>query len=249
MDIGLRTLAERIEEGKWPALSCPECAGSLIVEKVEDIESRNSKNARDEEGWEPEWIQGRFVATARCHLCGEPVVLTGPYEVDLALMPNGQWFGEYARFYRVAATSPGLRLATVPPSTPVQVEGSFKEAAGALWSSPASAANCLRRGVEALLDAKRVRKTQTTKGRRSRLTTHTRIEILKDSQSKVAEALMAVKWIGNEGSHAQTLTVQNVLDGAEILEWAVDLAFSSREVQLKRRITQVNRAKGARGLN
>jgi hypothetical protein len=248
MGNGLRDLTKPVHAGQWPSLSCPYCTGSLVVVKVEEIQSQSSISSRDDDDWDPEWIFGRFVASAKCYLCGEPVIITGSYKTDADLTTDGKWFGEYASFYHVEATSPGLRLATTPPGTPAEVDEAFKEAASVLWSSPASAANTLRRGVEALLNAKRVKKTTLVKGKRSRLKTHARIELLKKTNLEVANALMAVKWIGNEGSHAQTLTVEDVLDGVEMLEWAVKSAFDTEDLKLKRRIALVNKAKGPRGL-
>lgn len=62
---------------------------------------------------------------------------------------------------------------------------------------------------------------------------------------EVANALMAVKWIGNDGSHDGKLTVDDVLDGVDMLEHALNLLYGDQD-DILRRIAVVNRDRGVR---
>ncbi len=151
----------------------------------------------------------------------------------------------YDTFYNIRGTTPGLRMIDIPERTPRAVNLLVHEAAEILFSNPLAAAGTLRRAVEAMLDNLKVRKTKTTKkGKRVRMSTHGRVLLLEDKRRDVAKALLAVKWIGNSGSHeANSLTVVQVLDAADMFAYALRLAYDHTEPALKRKITQVNRSK------
>lgn len=247
MEAALRRLISRVQSGQWPLLPCPNCTGSLALTQVQEIESRDSRVNRDHEGWEPEWIRGRFVAVPECQGCGEAVVVTGRYRVDMALTSDGRWYGDYDTFYEVEATSPGLRMVDVPERAPEIIRVLAQEAAAVLWTSPPASASALRRAVEAMLDDLRVNKTGLTKqNKRERLKTHRRIELLSQSRPEVADGLMAVKWVGNEGSHeAKALRVEQVLDIADVFAYALRLVYDNRDQEIKRRIAKINRKRGS----
>jgi hypothetical protein len=59
----------------------------------------------------------------------------------------------------------------------------------------------------------------------------------------VGEQLLAVKWIGNTGSHeGEPLTVRAVIDGLEFIESAFNELLVAPE--LKERVKAVTKAKG-----
>jgi len=187
------------------------------------------------------------VAAPECQGCGEVVVVTGRYSVDMTLTSDGRWYGDYDTFYEVSATSPGLRMVDVPVTAPDIIKLLAQEAAAVLWMSPPALASALRRAVEAMLDDLRINKTVLNKkNNRERLKTHNRIELLSETRPDVADGLMAVKWVGNEGSHeAKTLTVEQVLDIADVFAYALRLVYDNRDQEIKRRIAKINRKKGA----
>ncbi|GAA3482233.1 hypothetical protein GCM10018966_067650 [Streptomyces yanii] len=61
-----------------------------------------------------------------------------------------------------------------------------------------------------------------------------------------ADLLEAVKWIGNDASHEDSLSVADVLDGVELLEHALRLLYDTRPVVLKERATRINKQRGTR---
>lgn len=53
---------------------------------------------------------------------------------------------------------------------------------------------------------------------------------------------MAMKWIGNVGSHeGEPLPLKWVLDGLELFARAIELIYDPREAELERLATEINR--------
>lgn len=228
-------------------MGCARCDGVLTPSTPTIHEDPVSIKARDHEAWDPDWITGSFVMTPACHACGKITVLAGEHKVDYKTSLDGTWHGDYEDFFRLRAASPGIRLIDVPDRTPDDVQTAVREAASVMWASPSSAVNGLRRAVERMLDHKRVRKTKvTTKRKRMRLTTHERIEIFRATEPDAALALEAVKWIGNEGSHSGEVAITDVLDGAGVLAYALDLLFGERTKAIQKQIATINKRKGVR---
>jgi hypothetical protein len=136
-----------------------------------------------------------------------------------------------------------------PSSTPGPVAAAGRAAAEIVWIDPAGAAGRLRIAVEELLTAQRVPRyrMEMKPGRpakRVRRTTHKRIELFAQRKPQVAQVLMAVKWIGNTGSHEGSLEIEDVLEGAEMLGLALRLLYDPSQSNLMRRVAAVNRHSG-----
>jgi hypothetical protein len=103
------------------------------------------------------------------------------------------------------------------------------------WVDASAWGTRLRSAIESLLDQIKVKRfTVNAKGRRIQLTTHARLTLLAKNASKhasTADTLLAIKWIGNEGSHAGSLTRDDVLDGFDLLDHALDQVFNTRAVE------------------
>jgi len=104
----------------------------------------------------------------------------------------------------------------------------------------------MRAGVEALLDDQRIQKSKSGSKKRQYLTTHVRIEKLEVKNPDAAQYLMAIKWLGNTGSHGATsnLSRDDLLNAAEFFEAAVDLLYVKRATKIRRLASEINRRKG-----
>jgi hypothetical protein len=78
------------------------------------------------------------------------------------------------------------------------------------------------------------------------LTLHERIERFRRDDVAAGRALMAVKWIGNEGSHGGRLDKKDLLDGFELLEHALSEVFGRRSKRLAAIERRITRRKGRR---
>lgn len=242
------------EEGHWPHMPCGYCGKGHLLADVTTTESASSSRHRDHEGWEPEWITGVFSGVLTCSnpACGEHSAVIGEMKVDAKLTSSRDWDGQYATFLKIEMVSPALPLLQFPDATPTAVRARVSAASSILWAQPSAAANRLRSAVEELLTARGVRKTQdmspkagAKSGRkRRRLTTHERIELLRKNEPVIADALEAVKWIGNEGSHEEGLTALDVLSGVRLLARAIELSYDTNPTELARLAAKINKKKG-----
>ena len=78
------------------------------------------------------------------------------------------------------------------------------------------------------------KKGKTKKGKFSPLSLHARLERYQKKNADVAEKLLAVKWLGNTGSHASELTRSDILDGFQLILYALDEVFEKKSERLKR---------------
>jgi hypothetical protein len=58
--------------------------------------------------------------------------------------------------------------------------------------------------------------------------------------------MMAVKWIGNAGSHAKPVTREDLLDGYEMIEHLLDQIYIQPGKKLASLAKQINRSKKPR---
>ena len=92
----------------------------------------------------------------------------------------------------------------------------------------------------------KVKKTTIDKkGKRRGLSLHARIEEFRRKFPNEADMLMAIKWIGNSGSHAsEKLTKDDTLDGFEILEHVIHKLFETETKRIKKLTKIINKKKG-----
>ncbi len=244
----IRTLEGWLSKGKWPKVPCPTCEhSSVALTTFKGFADAASESARKKHpDWDPDWLRGVFTGQMTCSDpdCGETVAISGDWRVVFA---GHQHSDPYDELLRLRFAHPPLRLAALPDGTPDSVAEGIHSASSVVWVSPSSGANRLRFSVEALLTARGVNKTAPKRsGGRRRLTTHERIVLYRTKNPEVADALEAVKWIGNDGSHDESLTVADVMDGVEVLELALRLLYDTRDEALRRRIAAINKNKGVR---
>jgi hypothetical protein len=99
------------------------------------------------------------------------------------------------------------------------------------------------------MDHLRIQRGRRTKAKKlERLSLHERIEIFQKVQPAVGDALLALKWIGNTGSHPGDLSAKDLLDAFDILSHALDEVIGKRTKQIQQLVTEINRHKGPRSL-
>lgn len=237
----LDKLADWFPDDVWPSVSCPVCQkGELITVNVVVIESTESRRAQAHEWWEPDCITGLFTAQLRCQRrsCAEVVVAIGKMRVGHNAGARG-WDDQYVRHLQLQHMSPAPSIVAVVESCPEAVRARLDEAARVIWSDPSAAANRLRLAVEQVLDDQGVPRVNS-KG--SGLKTHDRIMKFRKQNQRVADALEAVKWIGNQGSHEDSLTQIDVINGARILAHALELLYDTRPEEIRRLVEGINAA-------
>ncbi|MFD5901035.1 DUF4145 domain-containing protein [Streptomyces microflavus] len=130
---------------------------------------------------------------------------------------------------------------------PQQVQERIEAASPILWVDPSSAANRLRSAIEALMDHEGIPRRWSTNGKKYDINLHKRIERFKKEKkdfAKVADLLLAVKWIGNVGSHGSVIRIHDVLDAIEILDRVIQQLYDTSAAMTEKKAEDIIARKG-----
>jgi len=217
----------------WP---CPNCTTGVLLPS---LGIPKSKDGEDSFRWgydaashaelssyngDP-FATGVFVGLLKCNNkdCVESVAISG----SLGLEQNDEEScrrGEssWIAFCIPNYFSPPLRIFQIPENCPRAIRNDILASFSLFWSDEAASANRLRSAIErflTVLGIDRLRRDKSGKPKRhSRMNADERIRLLEKQQPDLASWLMAIKWIGNEGSHGGELSRQDVIEGFEMLE-------------------------------
>lgn len=233
---------------------CPICAkGSLKIQDgtLQFDETRASERARNHEAWDPEWIDYVYSCIFECtNLDCKDVVSSvgyGGVEYSYYYDENGETDVDYNEYFRPKYFFPSLKLFETPKATPETVCEEIEISFSLIFSDPASSANHIRIALENLLTHLKIKRFNTSGGKRKYLPLHQRIDLLPTKFDHVKDLFYAVKWLGNAGSHsAQSITVDDVFDSYEILEEILKEVFDNRKAEVKKIASRVNKKKGPR---
>jgi hypothetical protein len=213
------------------------------MDSLKKKETAQSRKDRDHPNWEPDWIRQRFSALLLCSKCNEPVFLVG------SIVTMEDYEEEFGWCFSDALTpsffEPHTPVIQIPSKCPSVVSAEIIAASRLYWSSPASVANRIRAALERLMDAQGIpKKGKTSKGKFEKLSLHARIERFEKKKPEVGANLLAIKWLGNSGSHSNDLIASDTLDGFELLAHALEEIYESKSVRLKRLAAAIIKKKG-----
>jgi hypothetical protein len=242
-----RNLWSHIGFGKesWPGWPCSVCTtGTWTLRDIKVEETGASKRQVNPPPWD---FAGRFRAVLRCNrgTCDEPAVMIGDVSVEVDVGDQGEQF--YENWFAPTSVYPAPLLFLPPKKCPEAVQKELVRAFALFLPDPTAAGNALRATVEAILTDRGVPRTAiSSKHRRQFLKLHDRIDAFSKTNPSVAEALMAVKWIGNEGSHEGALKRADVVDALEVIENVLDDLWGDKGKTLKRLIVSINKRRRPR---
>ena len=235
-----------------PTWICPECKkGTLIAEKnaIKIIESENSKKEREHENWEPEWIRGSFGGTFKCNnpKCSEKVLTIGSMNVEAGYEYNPKTDEADPGYYEYLTPTmfaPAIHVFNVHAEVPRNITRAIIESFKVYWADISACANKIRNTLELIMDFYKIPKTHAEQGKRKPYSLHRRIELFKSEKKNESEHLMAIKWIGNSGSHANDeLKSDDILDAYEILDHVLTRLFEKDSIRVKKLSSTINRRK------
>jgi len=243
-----KTSFEAGEPAPWP---CPHCGKQVLLAEKNNVtatETRDSRDARRHEDWEPEWIEERFTSTLTCQNCGEIVVAAGKTNWE----PQWDYDEGHELWGQVLSPSfmePAPPIFTLSNYIPQAIRNEIRLAFALFWVDSSACANRIRSTVELMLNELRVARFAPAKkgSRRRRLSLHARIQKLPAKHESARKFLMALKWTGNDGSHAgEVLTREDTLDGFDLLAHVSKELWDPHPAALAARATEVNRKKGVK---
>lgn len=231
---------------------CPTCShGHLVIDSDSFFseETSISKEAKDYHEWEPEWVSYVYSCIFKCSnkSCNEVVASSGHGFNAFDIEVNSEGYEEqvYNSYYQPNYFHPPLKLIDLSKNIPEEIEQKLMKSFELFFCSPSSSANHARSAVEFVLTSLGVQRYVNKNGKRIKLPLHQRVEKLPKKYSDYQELLMAIKWLGNSGSHSEhEMTKNDVIELYEILEHVLSELFDNKTEKLKAKAKQINKDKG-----
>jgi hypothetical protein len=243
-------------EDKMPQWPCPTCKkGVLNLPKngLKCVESGPISLAHHLDEFEPDWEYGVFAGLLKCgnSQCLDSIIVTGDYDMDDYYIydhEEDQHYRAVRKRLTVKHVNPSLQFFQINENVPETIRKAIQESFVLFWADVSSSANKIRIAVECLLNERKIPKTLLSKNqKRVRIDLHQRIEKFQKTSKKEGDALMAIKWIGNHGSHSENrLSDADVFDGYEMLEFVLNRLYNNGESRIIKIANDINKRKTPR---
>lgn len=235
----------------WP---CPTCGKALLgIDKKDFRFEETPESIRDHshEDWDPDFINYRFIGFLRCTnvKCKDIVTFTGAGGVELNSYydHDGSRESDYEDYFVPKYFIPALHLFKINVNCPREILNQIVEAFSLYWCDSSACANKIRIALEMIMDDHGIKKTYiNSKKERRELALHSRIELLGKKIPALRDHLIAIKWIGNSGSHIGKLERVDLIDAFNLLEYSIEKLYDGREKHLKKISKQINKTKSPR---
>jgi hypothetical protein len=248
--IDRESFLDYFELDQLPDWNCSSCQKGKLIFSENNItlfETKLSKTYRKDDDWNYGQIDEHFCGILQCShpKCKETFSIAGKkfwyHDVDQAkeIKPEAR--------YSLSYVYPTIHIFKIDDNISYEVYDAIVNAFRIFWLDKSSCANAIRKVVEAVLDDKKIVKTKLEKGKRVRLSLHKRLGLFEDKSTlaskSIAEALLAVKWIGNAGSHELEVDTDDLLNGFELLQFALQKMYGSYDVDIAQLTKQINKRK------
>lgn len=248
-----RTVKLPFVTSRLPDWECPTCGKGHLKFKKDSFTFEECADSRDHshEAWDPDWIRYVYSGFLVCtnDKCKEVVATGGTGGVEETYGgedEDGYPDIIYADSFRPKYFVPHLRLFKIPPGCAEEVKVHIERSFSLFFSEPPAAENSMRRAVEALLTDLGVRRFAKINGKRKAIALHSRILMLPKKFDALKDLLLAIKWLGNAGSHdgKAQITADDVLDSYEFMDHVLQEIYVKKLGALKKLAKKVNMKKG-----
>lgn len=211
--------------GNFPRWPCPSCEDGWLVLQKDKFDFQNDAITKHEGGnlhFEPESFQYVFMCMMECNSCEESVTLSGTGGVMKFDDPDTQC--EFHDYFTPKFFQPALHIIDFKANTtlPEKVRKSLESSFPLFWCDYDACANRVRATLEFLLDSIGIPR-KLKQDARKEMTLHDRIEKISapagSENDEVKQLIMAVKWLGNAGSHElEGITRAELIQGYKMIE-------------------------------
>jgi hypothetical protein len=226
---------ETFRHGQGDLYPCPACnVGRLspvegTFQKGETLTSR--RTSYEDDPYISVYEQYRFSGLLACSKksCEEVASISGLLEIVKETREVDDEYGQLhetmveTSTYYPDAIVPSPRLFVAPANCPANIAQELDRAFKLFWVDDRACANSIRSAVELFMDHQKVS---------SKMQLHHRIEAWekRPHRGALAKALMAIKFIGNEGSHGSkkaSVTREDIYDGVTFFKHVLDEVFTN----------------------
>ncbi|WP_299025175.1 DUF4145 domain-containing protein [uncultured Sulfitobacter sp.] len=233
-----RTIPRYFSDKPTARYICPECKDGQLVplkDSFEFEEPKYSKQAHGLEEWDPDWIDYRFIFKSVCNneACGEVAIATGSGSVDQRY--DSEHEAEYYERFQIQSFFPAPYLIEIPEATPLEVRELIEKSFTLFWPDLGAASNALRASLEVLLDKLKLPRTMIDKkDKEQRLSLHRRLEIWGEKEKEHADLCLALKEVGNLGSHGDDVQPKHYAGVLKIFSHVLFQLFENNAEEMKK---------------
>lgn len=220
----LRAFLPTIGPSKY---TCPTCQiGKLSVDPNKVLYQQTAESIRFQKmpEWDPEWVVYVFSALLTCNNteCNDVLCCSGVGTVqdhqyyDNEGRPNSDWLD----VFEATIFTPNLQFFAFPDGLAESVASELNASFAVFFFDLDSAANHIRSSIELLLTELKVTRYKRVPNKKThRYSLHQRIERLPPKYNDVKDMFMAIKLVGNQGSHgAGKVDKMLIYNAYEIIE-------------------------------
>jgi hypothetical protein len=222
----------------WPCRSCKSGVLALTPGSLQEHATVESMKHQNEDWWGFEHVVLIFSAWAECSnkKCNEKYVISGTGCVDQ--VPKDEYMNEYeyVNIFYPKYFHPTLQIFNLPENCPLDIETAMMEAFASFWQNKPVSAGRMRVTLERLLDHLGIpSKTVLQKP----IALGNRIDHLSKTDPTNGAHLMALKWLGNVGSHTTDVDTDDLLDAFDVLEHVLTELIGKRSAAVAKLSAQL----------
>lgn len=243
----------------FPALPCPTCkVGILLLDKQKLLKGYPFESLQYiEAGGEDHGVKSLYTSVLICNNpnCQDEVVCSGEATLNLVGYSKDEYNYDfkydmlpteiYEDYLQFRYFNPTIEIIDIPDQVPIKFRNEILSSFALFWIDKEACANKLRRSIEVLMDYFEVEKDDIDKdGKPYTLSLHKRITRFKEKKAR--NYLLAIKWIGNDGSHAnqsKEVSAEDIINAYELLEHTIEKLFIKKDEVLTKIAIEINKRK------
>lgn len=227
-------------------IECPKCGkGKLnkfgkftICETKDTIELSKQKHM----DYDIECLDEKFSGLLKCDFCKDVVAVCGTSNPEHDYDEEDPSI-EYSYFRRLNPEyfSPPLKIFKLKLKYPLKVTEILLKSFSLFFIDNDSCGNKIRISVEALLDELGIARKNPVKEESYSL--NQRINIYSAVNKYIGDLMHSIRWIGNYGSHENSLTQSDLLDAYIIINHILDYLYDNQENKISELSKSINENK------
>lgn len=244
------SLFKSFTQSRCPCWRCPDCFNetlAMVPESFFKADTGETTRYMNEEWFWVDHARLVFSCVLKCQRadCAATVAVSGGgwTEEDNYYDENNQLQTNYPDWFQAKTFFPPLPLFLPPEGCPESVQDQLASVSSLLTGHPTAAANAIRSLLEVLLDDLQVPREELRPGKSPRgMTLHERLNKHKSITGKHHDGMMALKLMGNAGSHGgKPVEQEHLEDACQVLEHLV-MELYSVKADMSSQIVRLNDA-------
>lgn len=238
-------------QGVLPPLICGYCnEGHLIYRKELHLQKMSTDSERKYKMSHIDMMElwGHFTALGECTNCDDFTIVSGEHyftEIELYDEYDVHYGRKKMTTYYINYVNPSPELIKLPENLSKETIKTIKKSFDLFWVDSDSCANKIRHGLELFLTSRNIDQTTIDKyGEAVNLMLHSRIDKFANEHFDLKDYLIALKHIGNQGSHSKDpMTREKLLIAYEMLDHVFKKLYDDSEQILLKKVKEVNKNK------